>query len=89
MKEFDVTITETLKRTITVTAATKDEAEDLVRRQWEKGEHILDADDFTEVHIATDRQREIKPSVRGQLAALTGKEPAEHPALPKTKQPER
>lgn len=49
MKKFEVTITETLKKKVEVEAETQEEAEQIVTDDWYKGEHILDADDFTEV----------------------------------------
>ena len=49
MKKFEVTITETLKKTVEVEAETQEEAEQIVTDDWYKGDHILDADNFTEV----------------------------------------
>ena len=49
MKKFGVTITETLKKKVEVEAETQEEAEQIVTDDWYKGEHVLDADDFTEV----------------------------------------
>lgn len=49
MKKFEVTITETLKKTVEVEAETQEEAEQIVTDEWYKGDHILDADNFTEV----------------------------------------
>lgn len=49
MKQFEVTITETLKKTVEVEAETQEEAEQIVTDEWYKGDHILDADNFTEV----------------------------------------
>lgn len=46
MKEFDVTITETLRKTVSVKAESLEEAEQLVSDQWHNSEYILDADDF-------------------------------------------
>lgn len=46
MKKFNVTITETLKKTVEVEAESQDEAEQLVNDSWYRGEHILDADNF-------------------------------------------
>ncbi|HHZ07057.1 MAG TPA: hypothetical protein GX401_09840 [Clostridiales bacterium] len=46
MKEFDVTITETLKKTVTVEAENREEAEQLVSDRWHNSEYILDAEDF-------------------------------------------
>ncbi len=49
MKKFEVTITETLKKKVEVEAETQEEAEQIVTDDWYKGEHILDANNFTEV----------------------------------------
>jgi len=49
MKKFEVTITETLKKKVEIEAETQEEAEQIVTDDWYKGEHILDADNFTEV----------------------------------------
>lgn len=49
MKKFEVTITETLKKRVVVEAETQEEAEQIINDEWYKGEHILDADNFTEV----------------------------------------
>ena len=42
MKDYDVTITETLEMTVTVNAASRMEAEQLVNKRWKKGDYILD-----------------------------------------------
>ena len=49
MKKFNVTITETLEKTVEVEAENMDEAEKMVNDAWYSGEHILDADCFKEV----------------------------------------
>lgn len=59
MKEFDVTITETLKRTVTVQAENADEAMDLVHDQHSQGIHVLDAEDFVDMTIETKTEREL------------------------------
>ena len=48
MKSYNVEITETLRRTVTVKAHDYDEAIDKVREAWKKSEFVLDADDFLE-----------------------------------------
>ena len=40
MKDYDVTITETLEMTVTVNAASRMEAEQLVNERWKKGDYI-------------------------------------------------
>ncbi|MCL2587830.1 MAG: DpnD/PcfM family protein [Oscillospiraceae bacterium] len=46
LREFEVTITETLRMTVTVTARDQCEAEEIVSENWNNGEYILDADHF-------------------------------------------
>ena len=46
MKKFNVTITETLKKTVEVEAESQDEAEQIVNDSWYRGDYILDADNF-------------------------------------------
>ena len=48
MKSYEVEITETLRRTVTVDAHDYDEAIDKVREAWRRSEYVLDADDFLE-----------------------------------------
>lgn len=55
MKEFDVTITETLRKTVSVKAESLEEAEQLVSDQWRNSEYILDADDFEGVAFSAGR----------------------------------
>ena len=55
LKEFDVVITETLKRTIPVEATDALEAEQIVSDQWNASIHILGADDFIGVKFETSR----------------------------------
>lgn len=59
MKEFDVTITETLKLTVSVEASSKEEAQQMVSDQWHAGNHILDADNFVEVEFESNDGKEI------------------------------
>ena len=46
MKPYNVEITETLRRTVTVEAHDYDDAIDKVRNAWRNSEYVLDADDF-------------------------------------------
>ena len=59
MKEFDVTITETLKLTVSVEASSKEEAQQMVSDQWHAGDHILGADNFVEVEFESNDGKEI------------------------------
>ena len=55
MKDYDVTITETLEMTVTVNAARRMEAEQFARDQWKRGEVVLDASHFTGVEFHAKR----------------------------------
>ena len=59
MKEFDVTITETLKLTVSVEASSKEEAEQMVNDQWRAGDHVLDANNFVDVEFESNDGKEI------------------------------
>ena len=79
MKEFNVTITETLQKSITVEATSKDEALQMVEDMWHDGDIILDPDDFLDVNYSADEGREINRSDKmdvllvkpGQYAEMT------------------
>lgn len=58
MKEYDVMITETLQRKITVEAGSRSEAEQLVTDAWNHQDYVLGAEDFTEVSFDTVDERE-------------------------------
>lgn len=60
MKEFDVKITETLEKTITVEAENREQAEEMIRQAYFDGEYILDADNFTKVDFSVDAEREVQ-----------------------------
>lgn len=49
LREFEVTITETLEKTVTVEAANELEATELVETEWRNSDHILDADNYVGV----------------------------------------
>ena len=44
MKTYEVTITETLQKTVEVEAKNREEAERLVEKRWNDSEYILDAE---------------------------------------------
>ena len=60
MKEYDVKITETLEKTVTVQAENRDAAEEQVKTAYYNSEHILDAENFTGVVFGTQAEREIQ-----------------------------
>lgn len=60
MKEYDVKIIETLEKTVTVEAASREEAENAVKAAYYNSEHILDSENFTGVEFGTQAEREIQ-----------------------------
>ena len=53
MNEYEVTITETLKRKIEIEAESAEEAQRMVKDGWENGDYILLPDDFSDVNFST------------------------------------
>lgn len=51
MKTFDIEITETLSRVITIDAEDIDEALALVKEEYNTGEIVLDSSDFVDYEI--------------------------------------
>lgn len=51
MKNYEVTITETLCKTVEVEAENRDEAEQIVSDRWHHSEYILDAECFAGVEF--------------------------------------
>lgn len=73
MKEFEVEITETLQKTVTVEADSKDEALQMVEDMWKASDIILDADNFVGVEYTSDDGKEIeKPNTIEVLLVKTG-----------------
>ena len=60
MKEYDVKITETLEKTVTVEATSRENAEEQVKAAYYNSEYILDAENFTGVEFGTQAEREIQ-----------------------------
>ncbi len=60
MKTYKVTITETLKMTVDVTADSRLDAEEKVKTAWENGEYILDADNFMGAEFKAKLDKEIE-----------------------------
>ncbi len=63
MKEYDVMITETLQRKVTVEAESQVEAEQKVTDAWDHQDYVLGAEDFTGVSFDTveERERSMEP----------------------------
>lgn len=63
MKTYQVTITETLQKTVEVEANSKEKAEELVEIKWNDSEYILDAEAFVGVDfsaVSQQRSREYE-----------------------------
>ena len=58
MKEYQVQIKETLVMTITVEAESAAQAQDIVKKGWNDGEYILDADHFEGVTFSVPSRSE-------------------------------
>lgn len=56
MKEFDITITETLRKKVTVEAESLEDARDIVETAWKNSVYILDAEDFVGVEFTNDEE---------------------------------
>lgn len=59
MKKFDVEITETLQRTVSVEADSRAEAERLVTEAWNNEDYVLDSTDFVGVDFKTVGEQEL------------------------------
>lgn len=58
MKMYDVTITETLKMTVSIEAESLAQAEERVEENWNRSQYILDADNFDRAEFhATEHMR--------------------------------
>lgn len=70
MKEYDIKITETLEKTVTVTAPSMDKAQAQVQQAYYNSEHILDSENFTGVQFDTQAEREIQPELEPKMDVL-------------------
>ena len=77
MKSFDIEITETLQRTVSVAADSREEAEQMVDDGWHNGDYVLDSEDFIDVDFKTVGEREMSKNKK-ELHALLVK-PNEYP----------
>lgn len=59
MKKFDVEITETLQRKVSVEAASQEDAERMVTQAWNNQDYVLDSGDFTGVDFKTVGEHEM------------------------------
>ena len=70
MKEYDVKITETLEKTVTVEAKSRADAEEQVRSAYYNSEYILDSENFTGVEFGTTEEREIQQEQAETMTVL-------------------
>lgn len=70
MKEYDVKITETLEKTVTVEAKSRADAEDQVRSAYYNSEYILDSENFTGVQFGITEEREIQQEQAETMTVL-------------------
>ena len=59
MKKFDVEITETLQRKVSVEVASQEDAERMVTQAWNNQDYVLDSGDFTGVDFKTVGEHEL------------------------------
>ena len=59
MKKFDVEITETLQRKVSVEAASQEDAERMVTQAWNNQDYVLDSGAFTGVDFKTVGEHEL------------------------------
>ena len=71
LREFEVTITETLQKKVTVTARNQLDAERFVQNDWYDSVHILDSSHFTDVSFdVTLVNKEISLGNKGKEDAV-------------------
>lgn len=63
MKKYQVTITETLEKSVEVEAESQEQAQQIVSQAWKDGEYILDADSFTGVDFNAEEKAPEKMKV--------------------------
>lgn len=67
MKKFDVEITETLQRTVSVEADSRAEAERLVTEAWNNEDYVLDSTDFVGVDFKTVGEQELSENRKMEI----------------------
>lgn len=70
MKEYDIKITETLEKTVTVKAESMEAAQAKVEEEYYNSKHILDSENFTGVDFSAEAEREIVQEQKEQLDVL-------------------
>lgn len=75
MKEYDVKITETLEKTVTVQAVNQAEAEEKVEEAWNNSEYILDSENFVGAKFTTESERALENNLIDVLLVEPGQYP--------------
>ncbi|MEO2262576.1 DpnD/PcfM family protein [Dorea sp. YH-dor228] len=57
LKEYDVTITETLQMTIPIRAASRAEAEERAEAEWNQSKYVLGAEQFVGADFHAEERR--------------------------------
>ena len=70
LKEYDIKITETLEKTVTVKAESMEAAQAKVEEEYYNSEHILYSENFTGVDFSAEAEREIVQEQKEQLDVL-------------------
>ena len=78
MKKFDVEITETLQRTVTVEAASREEAERMVDRGWHDGDYVLTDADYVGVDFKTTDEHELSEKKMLDVLLVKPNEPPQN-----------
>ena len=78
MKKFDVEITETLQRKVSVEAASQEDAERMVTQAWNNQDYVLDSSDFTGVDVHKYARPEDVPEHTMFVITTDGMENASH-----------
>ena len=80
MKEYIVTITETLKMQVPVSAASKADAEQMVLDAWQNSEYILDSDHFDGVEFSAKEKPQKGESDMSMIETEIWEQDADNPA---------
>lgn len=70
MKEFDINIKETLEKTVSVIAESREDAEEAVRKAYFNSEYVLDAENFTGVNFSIQAERELQQEQKAMMDVL-------------------
>ena len=81
MKKFDVEITETLQRTVTIEAASQEEAERMVDRGWSDGDYVLTDEDYVGVDFKTTGEHELSEKKMLDVLLVKPNEPPQNVSI--------